>query len=107
MWWTLVQGILDRLEFVLDCAQERQRARAIEHAMIEADAAVHHAAYGDRVVVSDDGSFDDRFHGHDAGLTDGHDGLAYDRAERARVVHRECRALQVVQAELTPAGFLD
>src|SRR5439155_21142861 len=102
-----VHRVLDRLELALERAQEGERAGPIQDTVVETQATVHHAADRDRIVGGDDGPLDDGFHGDDTGLANRHDWLTHDRAQRARVVHRERGALQVVHRQLARARLLD
>src|SRR5712692_6185812 len=57
-----VERQLDRFELRLDRAQEFERAGAVENAVVEAEAAVHHRSNGNGIVSGHDRPFDDCFH---------------------------------------------
>src|SRR5256885_3196101 len=50
------------LQFGAHGLQEAACARAIEDAMVEREAQVHHVTHGDGVVLDDDWAFDDGIH---------------------------------------------
>ena len=77
---------------------------AIEDAVIEGKAKVHHAAYGDP-VANDNRSPDYRLSGEDRGLWVVDYGLGYDRPQCARVVDGECSTADLSQSQLAPVGL--
>src|SRR5437763_684010 len=56
------------LQFGAHGLQEAACARAIEDAMVEREAQVHHVTHGDGVVLDDDWAFDDCIHAQYASM---------------------------------------
>src|SRR5207248_11595424 len=56
------------LQFGAYGLQEAACARAIEDAMVEREAQVHHVTYGDGIVLDDDRAFDDCIHAQYASM---------------------------------------
>src|SRR6266851_4084667 len=93
-------------EALLDEAEELAGHHAVDDAMVEAQAHVHHVADGDP-VADDDGPAHYRFRGEDGGLGLVDDRLRRDRTGRARVVEGERASLYVVGLELLVARAAD
>src|ERR671910_64431 len=91
------------LQPALDRVQELERGTAVEHAVVEGNLQVHHAAHGDGVVY-DDGTLDDRFRGEDRRLRVIDNGRGDHASQGARVVDGEGAARDVFGAEVSSAG---
>src|SRR5882762_3835472 len=91
---------------LLDEGEKLARHHAVDDAMVEAQAHVHHVPHRD-AVADDDGATDDRLGGEDRRLRLIDDRLAGDRPRRARVVERERAALHIVRLQLFVARALD
>src|SRR5271165_838278 len=112
---TLLRPFLEQLfvpvlEELLHFHHELVGDRAIDDAMVVADAEVHHGADGDGVVavlVGDDHwLLDDAAHAHDRDLRLVDDRHAEFGAENARVGDGERAALHLVRLELLAAGTI-